>query len=154
MALRGTEITPDQIVGIAITQASSSPLGGISEQSGTVVPGTSSQSGQLLVFKSALPSTYTLPTTTNGVWTTSVLVATGAGPVTLTPPAGTTLNGSTSSMTISSGSGAIIYSDGAGHFQAMLTGSGTSSGSARTPILSSDGTPMVDTASGEWLYPA
>lgn len=155
MAQRGTTLTADQVAGIALTQASSSPLGGISVQSGTSVTGTSAQSGQLLVFTSGSSSIFTLPSTTSALWTASVLAA-GAGSIILTPPTGTTLNGSTSPITVSSGSGAILFSDGAGSFRALLTGSGTSGsgGSAATPILSSDGTPMADAATGEWLYPA
>jgi hypothetical protein len=149
MAQRGTEITPDQVVGFALTQAVSSPLGGVSIQTGTNVVGADAQTGQLLVFTNAFPSTYLLPTTTSGLWTTSI-VAGGAGTLTLSPPTGTTLNGSTSLITIPAGGGAILYSDGAGNFRALVLTS-ASSGTPATPILDADGDPISD-ADGSWIF--
>jgi hypothetical protein len=86
---------------------------------------------------------------------TSTIVNGGTGTITVQAPSGTSLNGTTSgTVTVPAGATAIVYfNPDTNNYTVAVTG-GSSTASPATPLLGSDGTPLVDPASGEWIFNA
>ena len=126
----------------------SSPLGGVLPFLAGDYTILASDAGRLIWFNSSSASTVTLPTgALPGIWTVSVANV-GSAPLIITPPPGTTFNGSTSSITLPSG-GMTIFTDGRGNFYGA-TGSAIVTDTHSELLTDGDGNLIL--ANGDVIY--
>ena len=106
-----------------------------------------SDAGKLLFFNSSLASSVTLPSPPpSAAWTIS-LANIGTG-LTISPPSGSLLNGSSSPITLSSG-GITIYTDGFGNYYGAT---GTAVVNNTHSELLTDGAGDLILANGDVIY--
>jgi|SRR5690242_15477109 len=127
----------------------SSPIGGVNVVTTDQII-AADQAGRLLIANSSTPLLFTLPAALPTDQWISAVWNLGSGDLSVAPPAGGQINGSSDPLTFSQGQGALIFTDGSGHFFAFTSGGSASITTHSELLVDNDGNPIL--ANGDVIY--